>query len=230
MNSFDTVAETYRNQVGKAVAFSGHGFEYFVGRKVEHLKQHVHLYFEKTQGLRSVDIGAGEGQYSTGLHSLGFGTAVVDQSVAFLKVARSAGCPAACLASDATRLPLAPSTQDLVVMAMVLHHIPIASWPSVLVEVSRVLRPGGMIAVYEHNPWNPLTRRVMASLPFDKDANPTSKPVLKRFLRNAGFRVWREDYLFFIPAFASILLPVERLLTWCPLGAQYALLATKPQT
>ena len=31
--------------------------------------------------------------------------------------------------------------------------------------MSRVTRPGGIVAIFEHNPWNPLTRKAVRGLP-----------------------------------------------------------------
>ncbi len=227
MNEFDQVASSYREQVGKAVAVSGFGYEYFVDKKVEHLLGHVRSYFPRTQGLVSLDIGAGGGQYSAGMTSLSFKAIIADQSLQFLKMARDGGSTAMCLATDACRLGVRDASQDVVIMAMVLHHIPPSLWMPAFREARRALKVGGLLAVYEHNPWNPLTRKVMASLPFDRNATPISRPRLSRLLDKTGFKPYRKDYLFFFPSFARALLPLETLLKWCPLGAQYASLAVK---
>lgn len=228
MSSFDPVAASYSEQVGKAVSFSGFGFEYFVQKKVDHLKAAVDTHFAgKTQGRSSLDIGAGEGQYSLGLQSLGFSATLTDVSPEFLEVARKKSGIQDCVVADASNLPFAPESRDVIVLAMVLHHIPVEKWPAVFAECRRVLMPGGLVAIYEHNPWNPLTRRVMASLPFDADANPRPLPVMKKHVAAAGFTFLIQEYLFFVPGALKVLCPVEKLLTWCPAGAQYALIAAK---
>jgi len=85
-------------------------------------------------------------------------------------------------------------------------------------EAYRVLKPGGLVAIYEHNPWNPLRRRVMASLRFDADASPRPRPVMERYLRDAQFKILQRQYLFFFPGFLWIFCPLEAFWVvpgWC---------------
>jgi ubiquinone/menaquinone biosynthesis C-methylase UbiE len=228
MSSFDPVAASYSEQVGNAVSFSGFGFEYFVQKKVDHLKAFVFDCFHgKMQGRTSLDIGAGEGQYSLGLQSLGLAATLTDISPEFLEVARKKSGIQDCVVADASSLPFPDASRDVIVLAMVLHHIPVEKWSAIFAECHRVLKPGGLAAIYEHNPWNPLTRRVMASLPFDADANPRPLPNMRNHVRAAGFEIVLQEYLFFVPGVLRFLCPVEKFLAWCPAGAQYALIGRK---
>jgi hypothetical protein len=52
----------------------------------------------------------------------------------------------------------------------VLHHVPPADREALLARVATKLAPGGKLVVFEHNPWNPLTRKVVAECAFDADA------------------------------------------------------------
>jgi hypothetical protein len=54
---------------------------------------------------------------------------------------------------------------------------------------SRSLRPGGLFAPWENNPWNPNTRYVMSRIPFDRDATTLSPPKAVGLLRQNGFQV-----------------------------------------
>ena len=228
MSSFDKVATSYSEQVGNAVSFSGFNFEYFVQKKVHHLTRFVERYFDgKTPGRSSLDIGAGEGQDSLGLQGLGFEATLSDLSQEFLEVARNKSGIKDCVVADASNLPFPDSSRDVIVLAMVLHHIPLKKWPSVFSECHRVLKSGGLMAIYEHNPWNPFTRRVMASLPFDADANPKPLPFMNKHVQHAGLEIVLREYLFFVPGALKLLCPIEKYLTWCPAGAQYALIGRK---
>ena len=52
--------------------------------------------------------------------------------------------------------------------------------------MARVLRPGGIAAIFEHNPLNPLTRRVVSNCVFDEDAVLLRRRRARGLLRQAG--------------------------------------------
>ena len=62
--------------------------------------------------------------------------------------ARAAHVPVAVVAADARSLPLADGACDAVVASLMLCSVD--SQGAVLAEVARVLRPGGVLAFYEH--------------------------------------------------------------------------------
>src|SRR5262249_39120290 len=73
------------------------------------------------------------------------------------------------------------------IVAGVLHHVAPAERGALLGEVKSKLSPGGRVVVFEHNPWNPLTRRAVANCAFDDDAVLLWPRELKRVLRDSGF-------------------------------------------
>ena len=52
----------------------------------------------------------------------------------------------------------------------VLHHVPMSNRFKLVNEMVRVARPQGIVAIFEHNPLNPLTRHAVNSCELDKDA------------------------------------------------------------
>ena len=70
----------------------------------------------------------------------------------------------------------AQGTADLVFCNGVFHHIPPADRATAVKYIYRCLRPGGLLALWENNPWNPGTRYVMRRIPFDHDAITLSPP------------------------------------------------------
>lgn len=125
------------------------------------------------------------------------------------------------------RVPFADSSFDLVFFACVLHHIPHGEHPALLAEARRVLRPRGMLVVFEHNPYNPLTVRAVNTCPFDANAVLLKAGSLRRSAVRAGFAPGVLRYRIFFPGALRSLRPLERGLRWLPLGAQYSYHASR---
>lgn len=110
----------------------------------------------------------------------------------------------------------------------VFHHIPVEERPAALDFIRSSLRPGGLFALWENNPWNPGTRYVMSRCEFDEDASTISPRAARTIMKRAGLNVVRSDFLFFVPRSLSALRPIEPLLRKVPLGGQYQVLCRKP--
>jgi SAM-dependent methyltransferase len=116
------------------------------------------------------------------------------------------------------------TSYDLIVLANVLHHIPPAERTEVMKGVVARLASGGTVAVFEHNPFNPVTRYLVATCEFDEDAIILTSAEARALLRGAGLSGVASDYIALFPGFLSRLWPLEARLSWIPLGAQHATL------
>ena len=110
----------------------------------------------------------------------------------------------------------------------VFHHIPEAKRSAALNFVHRALRPGGLFAFWENNPWNPGTRYVMSRNEFDKDAITLPAPKARSLLQAAGFEVVSTDFLFIFPRALRWLRSIEPIVSALPFGGQYQILCRKP--
>jgi trans-aconitate methyltransferase len=117
---------------------------------------------------------------------------------------------------------------DCVYCNGVFHHIPLPERSVALDLIRAALRPGGIFALWENNPWNPGTRYVMSRCAFDEDAIKISPPAARRMLRQSGFAILRTDHVFFFPQTLAVLRPLEPALRKIPLGGQYQVLCRKP--
>lgn len=122
---------------------------------------------------------------------------------------------------DGTRIPFDRDSFDIAFASCVFHHIEEASHSTSLRELERVVRPGGHLFVFEHNPFNPLTRHAVNTCSFDENAVLISGRRMRRALDEAGFCDVRLRYRLFFPRLISRLRCLEPYLTWLPLGAQY---------
>lgn len=119
-------------------------------------------------------------------------------------------------------------TADLVYCNGVFHHIPPQDRDRNLNDIHRCLKPGGLIAFWENNPWNPGTRWVMSRIPFDRDAIPLSVREARLRIKNAGFSIIHTRSHFYFPRMLKAFRGLEPLLSKLPFGGQYCVFAQKP--
>lgn len=127
--------------------------------------------------------------------------------------------PRARLLSDWAEL--AGTTFDAVIAANVFHHIPPAQRVAELQRCRAALSPQGQMFVFEHNPYNPMTRWVFDRCIYDADAEMLSLRRALTLCKDAGFTGARHGYTLFFPQPLSALRRLEPLLARVPLGAQY---------
>jgi SAM-dependent methyltransferase len=123
--------------------------------------------------------------------------------------------------------PLAPGAADLAYCNGVFHHIDKPERPAAIEYLYRSLRPGGLFAVWENNPWNPAAHYVMSRCTFDEEAQMLSVNEMKTLLRNSGFTIVRSDFLFIFPEFLKLFRVLEPWVSKLPLGGQYQVFARK---
>lgn len=116
---------------------------------------------------------------------------------------------------------------DLVFVACVFHHIPIAERAGAFEQLYTLLKPSGELFIFEHNPYNPITRHIVNTCPFDKDAILLTPAELAAHTKAARFKLVENRYALFYPALLKALRPTETYLGWLPLGGQYYIRAVK---
>lgn len=112
---------------------------------------------------------------------------------------------------------------DLILAANVFHHIAPAAREAELQRLLGVLAPGGRLIVFEHNPYNPLTRYVVSQCQFDEDAVLVSRSKFARLAFSCGFQVEAQAYFLFLPIRTRWTRKLDAALKGLPLGAQYML-------
>jgi SAM-dependent methyltransferase len=117
---------------------------------------------------------------------------------------------------------------DLAYCNGVFHHILPGRRAAELDYIAASLRPGGLLAFWENNPWNPGTRYVMSQIPFDRDAIMLTPNEAKILLRDSGFEILRTDFLFIFPRFLRFFRSLEAWFSAIPVGGQYQILCRRP--
>jgi len=223
---FDAYVDEYDAQHAQSVKLSGEDPEFFAEYKALEAARVVAAAGIAPQ--RIMDFGAGRGNCIAHLQRAfpdAALTALDVSSRSLTHCAARAIRPIETVCYDGHTLPFADASHDLIFTACVFHHIPEDDHIRLLSEIRRTLAPGGRFILFEHNPWNPLTRHAVATCPFDANAVLISAPEMRRRFRAAGFRDVDLRWTLFFPAFLSALRPLERMLGWLPLGAQYCLVA-----
>jgi len=222
---FDKFADSYRDCVNSTLGPAGEDSDYFARGRVDWLKR----VFARESSIRKVmDFGCGVGLGTPHLLTLPriellIGIDVSEESLKHAHANFGAECVR--FASFADYRPSAEV--DLVVCCGVFHHIPPESRPGAVQFIYDSLRPGGWLAFWEHNPWNPGVVYIMNNSPIDQDAIRVKPHRARHMLRAAGFSVLRTDYLFFFPGFLSNLRFLEPALSRFPVGGQYLVLGRK---
>jgi SAM-dependent methyltransferase len=224
---FDAYAAAYDQALEQGLSVSGETKDYFAhGRLLWSAKC---LRECRLQSRAVLDFGCGTGSATPFIRQLLQPEEMlgVDVSTASLEVARQQH------AAGNTRFELLRTFKpdgrfDFAYCNGVFHHIPLEERAAAVACVVRSLRPGGIFAFWENNPWNPGTRYVMSRIPFDREAVTLTAPEARRLLQGGGFKVLHTTFLFVFPRLLKWFRPFEPALAFLPLGAQYQMFCRKP--
>jgi SAM-dependent methyltransferase len=227
MASFDKYAHTYHGSVERSIAFAKVDHAQVTERKVEHLLRLCADLVGPPSDQRVLDVGCGVGLTDALLVDRVGALHGIDISAESVAQAAARNMPARYTAYDGTIFPLDDSTVDVAFAICVLHHVPPEQRQHFVLELRRVVRPGGMVAVFEHNPLNPLTRVAVNRCELDDDAVLQGRRRTVRLLEDAGLHVADSAYILFTRS-ARWAPRTDRMLGWCPVGAQYYVAARRP--
>lgn len=225
---FDAFAKDYRNILKENIkSLSEFGSEYFAEYKVQKVNEDLN-YTPK----RILDFGCGDGisceyfrKYFKDSDVVG-----IDVSSESIKVAKDKNIPnASFFVLEKEHLPFEDESFDLIFVACVFHHIEKDKHIQILKEFKRVLKNGAKAFIFEHNPLNPLTRKLVKDCIFDKDANLIYANSMKKIFPEAGFKNAKINYTLFFPRYNLFkkCFRLEKHFKKCPLGAQYYIEAIK---
>ncbi len=225
-DGFDKFASQYSDILDQNIRFSGAGRDYFDEYKIRCLKNGA---ISAEDSLDVLDFGCGTGELSLLMarafpKSRVFG---IDISQKSIELARERYGGEGNLAFVHR---IGDEKYDVILAVNVFHHVSVNERTELLLFLKNALKPGGRVVIFEHNPWNPLTRYVVKTCAFDVGVKLISRRQFVRMARNAGMTVSIQRYVVFFPKFAAGLIPLEPLLGFVPLGAQYMLVLSLPQS
>lgn len=219
---FDAYAKNYETLHANSIGASGEQPGYFADYKVDCLVRLTGSSFEEPV----LDYGCGIGALTQRLCARYPRVYGFDPSSESLARARAEN-PAAAFIDDPAALPRAEF--GIAILANVLHHVQPTERPALLRRIRELLRPEqGRLVVFEHNPFNPLTRRSVSQCAFDDDAILLYPGELVSLLKDSGFTRVQRRFIVFFPKFLGSLRPIEPHLGWLPAGAQMMVVGTAP--
>lgn len=226
---FDAYVDGYEAAVRASISFGGQEPEFYARLKARHLLDVVKRRLGAPEQARALDVGCGVGLVHRYLAPELGALAGVDLAAEAVERARAENPGVDYRAYDGERLPHDDESFDVVFAMGVVHHVPPAERPRLAAELARVAAPGGLVVVFEHNPWNPLTRLAVSRCAFDDDAVLLSRRELRSLLAAAWLKPLEARYILFFPWSGEVLRTIERRLGRLPLGAQHYSAAAKPR-
>ena len=230
---FDEYAEAYSAGMDDPVkALLGRSADDYIRVKTDWLEERFSR-LKMSPELHLLDYGCGAGALLRVVRNQGWQTALsgCDISEGMIGVAQkswleeSGPMPKLTLQSGSSTVYY-PQSFDFIVVSAVLHHVPPDDRSSVIAEIKRILKPSGIVIIFEHNPRNPVTKFIVARTPIDRNAILLSPRETENLLSSQGFSSIKTEYLMFTPPSTSKLRSIDKRLRWFPLGAQYATYAT----
>jgi ubiquinone/menaquinone biosynthesis C-methylase UbiE len=222
---FDSYRGNYQDVVQSSIDFSGLPHSFFMRAKASILREIIaqRIAMEEPTML---DVGCGVGSFHTLIRGMVGHLSGIDVSSASIAQARADHCDVEYSDFDGQNFPFENATFDLVTAICVLHHVPPAQWEHFTNEMRRIVRPGGLVCIIEHNPLNPLTRLAVSRCEFDQDAVLLRAGTARELLSKAGVEDIETRHFVLFPSEAKALRRVERAVSRWPLGAQYVTFGT----
>jgi SAM-dependent methyltransferase len=225
---FDEHARGYSDAVDRSVSFTGRDSAFFAKRKVEVLQSLCRRSVGDLASLSVLDVGCGIGTTDRFLVSAVAELHGVDISEEMVAVAHENVSRAEFEWYDGEKLPYPDETFDVSIAICVLHHVPAALQTAFTAEMRRVTKPGGLVAVFEHNPFNPLTRHAVSACELDRGVILLRPSKTRGLLASVGTVDGRSCHFLFSPFGGVLGRTLDGALGWLPFGGQYVVTGRVP--
>lgn len=219
--SFDKYDKSFGAVVQSSIDFSGLPHSFFTAAKADALRELIAERLHGRPDLHMLDVGCGVGEFHPFVRGMFGRICGADVSAASIDQARIKNPEVEYRAYVGETLPFDNAAFDLSIAICVLHHVPLSQRAGFLREMQRVVRPGGVVCLIEHNPFNPLTRLAVARCEFDRDAILLHAGRARALMADAGLDDIRSHYFLLLPSAAAAARRIERSLQHAPFGAQY---------
>jgi SAM-dependent methyltransferase len=224
---FERYKNTYRQEIQKSINFAGKDLDFYTEAKVSKLLSLTRQFLGNPNRLSILDVGCGIGItdfYLTAKYKKVYG---IDLSRGVVKKAAALNPQVSYKSYEGKRLPYSNNSMDVTFAICVMHHVVREELAQFCKEMMRVTKKGGLVIVFEHNPFNPLTRYAVSQCDLDEDAHLLSIREVVAMLTNSKGLILTHGYILFTPFRGKLFSYVDTLLKGVPLGAQYLVAARK---
>jgi SAM-dependent methyltransferase len=175
--------------------------------------------------LNWLDVGCGQGDLLR-LAGANFAQAVgCDPSGGMIQ---SCGSAQVFEQPSAAELPFPDNSFDFVTAVCVYHHVHGEDRALLTRSIYRILRPGGVFCMIEHNPWNPVTHVIVKRCPVDSDAELLTASHAVRLAGAMDLKIVETNYFLYFPEYVFQRFGrIEQSLRKFPLGGQFAMFCRK---
>lgn len=199
--------------------------QFFVERKLLLIRDFFRRRGQDTRRMNWVDLGCGRGDLLRMGQPSFAQVAGCDPSSLMIEECAHLG---ARHQETSDRVPFDDGDFDLVTAVCVYHHVELALRPALTQEAMRVLKPGGVFCIVEHNPFNPVTQLIVRRSPVDTQACLLTARNARQLLRSAGAEILETRYFLYFPErLYRSLAVLEDSLAPIALGGQFAVFARK---
>jgi SAM-dependent methyltransferase len=228
-DDFDEFAQNYREIHNKNISISGEDSDYFTKFKLITISSSYKKVYEK---IKILDFGCGDGNLERFIYDFFtnckyYGIDVSKASIEKANMLKKRNSKFELF--DGENIPFQDNYFDIIIVANVFHHIDFKFHNKILKEIYRVLKPSGHFYIFEHNPFNPITRYIVKTCAFDAEAKLLYPFYTKKVLEEFNYDSIQTNYILFFPRtkFFKFFIQTEKLLKKIPIGAQYYTLSIK---
>jgi len=221
---FDKYAEEYDKVLKEDLEFFGEENNYFAEYKVKIVKNET-----KSLPARILEYGCGIGrniEYFTKMFPQSKITGC-DISQKSLELSKKRNPTADFFLISDVEVNKHQERFDIIFISCVLHHIEPRLRNEVMGNIAKMLNSGGELYIFEHNPLNPVTRKIVRECIWDEDAILLYPKESLNLVREAGLELIIKKYSLFFPSQLKALRGLEKFINFLPVGGQYYIIAKK---
>ncbi len=223
LNNFDDYVDSYDNILSKDLKFFSKNTNYFAKYKINILFSELNI----KNPIKVLEPGCGTGRNLFFLKKYFpnaeiVGTDISKKSVEYVKKNLK---NIKCYSEDDIDVEL--TDFDLIFVAGVYHHLDSSSWNKFTELCMQRLKNNGNLVIFEHNPFNPITRLIVSRCPFDNGVKLIKMKTLINHFEENNLTLQERGYCLIFPYFMRFLQKFEFLFKYVPLGGQYYIHLTK---